>query len=475
MPELVSVPASAPEARPKAMADNGWSAHLRATLSLGIPLVGAQLAQMAINTTDVILVGWLGTTELASVVLATQLFFVVFIFGTGFTSAVVPMVAQAIGRKDAVGVRRSVRMGLWIVLAYGVLMTPVLWFSEPLLLKLGQEPDVAANAQSYLRIVLWGMFPALGLMALRSFVTGFEKGGIVLYVTIGMFLMNAAVAYTLIFGHFGAPALGLHGAAVASVAANTTGFLILVLYVEMQKQLRAHEIFVRFWRPDWHMLREVLMLGLPISFTILAETSLFAAASLLIGMIGKLELAAHGIALQLASIAFMIPLGLAQVATVRVGLANGRHDLVGVRRAAVSVLVLGVVITLFGSALYALAPHALGGLFLNLDGGGAGDAAHVLALAAPLIVIAGAFQLVDGLQAVGAGLLRGLKDTKVPMVLALIAYWPIGFACAWVFAFPLGFKAEGVWFGFVLGLAAAAVFLCGRFWLLLKRQEKLAG
>lgn len=368
-------------------------------------------------------------------------------------------------------------MGLWIVLAYGVVMAPVLWFSEPLLLKLGQEPDVAANAQSYLRIVLWGMFPGLGLMALRSFVTGFEKGGIVLYVTIGMFLMNAAVAYTLIFGHFGAPALGLHGAAVASVAANMTGFLFLVLYVEMQKQLRAHEIFVRFWRPDWGMFREVLMLGLPISFTILAETSLFAAASLLIGMIGKQELAAHGIALQLASIAFMIPLGLAQVATVRVGLANGRHDLLGVKRAAIAVLVIGVVITLFGSALYALAPHALGGLFLNLDanGGEASDAAHVLALAAPLIVIAGAFQLVDGLQAVGAGLLRGLKDTKVPMVLALIAYWPIGFACAWIFAFPLGFGAEGVWFGFVLGLAAAAVFLCGRFWLLVKRQEKVSG
>lgn len=477
MPELVpvSVSASGQRVAPPA-ADNGWSAHMRATFALGLPLVGAQLAQMAINTTDVILVGWLGTTELASVVLATQLYFVVFIFGTGFTSAVVPMVAQAIGRKDAVGVRRSVRMGLWIVLFYGVVTAPILWFSEPLLLKLGQEPDVAANAQSYLRIVLWGMFPGLGLMALRSFVTGFEKGGIVLYVTIGMFVMNAIVAYTLIFGHFGAPALGLHGAAVASVAANLTGFLFLVLYVEADKVLRAHEIFVRFWRPDWGMFREVLMLGLPISFTILAETSLFAAASLLIGMIGKQELAAHGIALQLASIAFMIPLGLAQVATVRVGLANGRHDLLGVKRAAIAVLVIGVVITVFGSALYALAPHALGGLFLNLDadGGETGDAAHVLALAAPLIVIAGAFQLVDGLQAVGAGLLRGLKDTKVPMVLALIAYWPIGFACAWIFAFPLGFGAEGVWFGFVLGLAAAAVFLCGRFWWLVKRQEASA-
>lgn len=447
--------------------DNSWSSHMRATVALGVPLVGAQLAQMAIHTTDVILVGWLGTTELASVVIATQLFFIVFIFGTGFTSAVVPLVAQALGRSDSVGVRRSVRMGLWVTLAYCVLTAPLLWFSEPILLKLGQAPDVAANAQSYLRIAQWGVFPALALMAIRSFVTGLEKGSIVLYVTIGMFIMNAIVAYLLIFGHFGAPALGLHGAAIASVVANVTGFLIAVAYVESQPKMRAYEIFVRFWRPDWGMVKEIVWLGLPISFTILAETTLFAAASLLMGTIGKLELAAHGIALQLASIAFMIPLGLSQVATVRVGLADGRNDLVGVRRAAVAVLVISVVFTAVGSVLYAAVPRALGGLFLDVRHGEAGA---VLELAVPLIMIAGAFQLVDGLQSVGAGLLRGLKDTRVPMILALIAYWPIGFACAWVFAFPLGFKGPGVWFGFVTGLAAAAIFLCGRFWLLTREK-----
>jgi MATE family multidrug resistance protein len=449
--------------------DNSWSAHMRATLALGVPLVGAQLAQMAINTTDVILVGWLGTTELASVVLATQMFFLVFIFGTGFTSAVVPMVAQALGHGDTRSVRRTVRMGLWIALAFGVLTAPLLWFSAPILLALGQQPDVAANAQSYLRIAQWGIFPALGLMALRSFVTGLEKGGIVLYVTIVMFLINAGVAYLLVFGHFGAPNMGLHGAAIASVAANLFGFVAALLYVESQPKMRAYEIFVRFWRPDWSMVREIVVLGLPISFTILAETSLFSAASLLMGIIGKLELAAHGIALQLAAIAFMIPLGLSQVATVRVGLANGRGDLLGVKRAAIAVLVVSVLFTTIGSVLYATMPRFFGNLFLDIR---KEDAATVLELAVPLIVIAGAFQLVDGLQVVGASLLRGLKDTRVPMVLALIAYWPIGFSCAWVFAFPLGFRGEGVWFGFVTGLAAAAVLLCGRFWLLVRRQAR---
>ncbi|TNM63049.1 MATE family efflux transporter [Aliirhizobium smilacinae] len=450
---------------------NSWAEHLRATFALGIPLVGAQLAQMAIHTTDVILVGWLGTTELASVVIATQVFFIVFIFGTGFTSAVIPLVAQALGHDDKVGVRRAVRMGLWVVIAYCALMAPILWFSEPILLALGQAPDVASNAQGYLRIAQWGMFPALGLFAIRSFVTGLEKGSIVLYVTLGMFAMNFVVAYLTIFGHFGAPQLGLYGAALAAVCANATGFVIIIAYVQLQPMTRSYEIFVRFWRPDWPIIREVLHLGLPISFTILAETSLFAAASLLMGMIGKLELAAHGIALQLASIAFMIPLGLAQVATVRVGLANGRGDDLGVRRAGVAVLVVSIVFAIVGSVLYAVFPYFWGSLFLDTA---QPDAAAVLALAVPLIVIAGAFQLVDGLQAVGAGLLRGLKDTRVPMILALIAYWPIGFTCAYVFAFPLGFGGKGVWFGFVLGLAAAAVFLCIRFWILVKSQKEMA-
>jgi len=448
---------------------NSWGAHLRATFALGVPLVGAQLAQMAINTTDVILVGWLGTTELAAVVLASQIFFIFFIFGTGFSAAVVPVVAHALGRKDTVSVRRSVRMGLWIVFAYGALTAPVLWFCEPILLKLGQQPDVAALAQDYLRVVQWGIFPALGLMALRSFVTGLEKGGVVLYVTIGMFFLNAAIAYLLIFGHFGAPNLGLIGAAVASVCANTLGFVLAVVYIESQKEMRAYEIFVRFWRPDWGMLKEISLLGLPISFTILAETSLFAAASLLMGTLGTQQLAAHGIALQFASIAFMIPLGLAQVATVRVGLALGRNDLLGVRRAAVAVLLVGIIFTLVGGVIFAVFPRELGALFLDVH---QPNAQAVLDFAAPLIVIAGIFQLVDGLQAVGAGLLRGLKDTRVPMILALIAYWPIGFACAYVLAFPLGYAGEGVWYGFVLGLAAAAVLLCGRFWVLVVGMER---
>nr|CAD6410710.1 MATE family efflux transporter [Rhizobium sp. Q54] len=446
---------------------NSWGHHIRSTIGLGIPFVGAQLAQMAINTTDVIMVGWLGTLELAAVVLASQMFFIVFIFGSGFAAAVVPMVAHAVGQGDVTSVRRAVRMGIWVVLCYGLLTTPVLFFAKPILMMLGQDEQVSALAQAYLRVAVWGIFPALTLMVLRSFLSGLERGGIILYVTIGMFLTNAVLNYALIFGNFGAPAWGLVGAAVGSVCASTFGCVAMILYINSQAETRAYELFVRFWRADWGAIRENLWLGLPISFTILAETSLFAGASLMIGTIGTMELAAHGIALQLASIAFMIPLGLAQVATVRVGLAYGRGDMQGVHRAAITVLLVSLCFSICGSALFALFPRALGSFFLDTD---RVDAVAVLDFAASLIVIAGIFQMADGLQAVGAGLLRGLKDTTIPMILALIAYWPIGFACAWIFAFPLEYGGAGVWFGFVTGLAAAAAMLCGRFYLLVRRK-----
>ncbi len=422
---------------------------------------------MAINTTDVVMVGWLGTTELAAVVLASQMFFVVFIFGSGFSNAVIPLVAQAVGRGDQKQARRSVRMGMWVVIAYGIVTAPILFFSKEILLTLGQAPDVAELAQSYLRILQWGMFPALLVMVLRSFASALQRAGIVLYVTLGMFAFNAVVDYGLIFGNLGMPKLGLNGAAIASLSANLLGFALLVAYIQSREEMRAYEIFVRFWRPDWSAFREIFAVGLPIGFTILAEAGLFTAASLLMGMLGKLELAAHGIALQLASIAFMVPLGLAQVATVRVGLAYGRGDHLGVKRAAVAVLVVGLGFSIVGSTLFAVAPASLGRLFLDTS---LPDAQRVLELAVPLIMLAGAFQLFDGLQAVAAGLLRGLKDTQVPMVLALIAYWPIGFVFAWVFAFPLEWRGPGVWIGFVTGLTAAAVMLCVRFWLLVRER-----
>ncbi|AYG59724.1 MATE family efflux transporter [Rhizobium jaguaris] len=450
--------------------NNSWSAHLRATLALGIPLIGAQLAQLGINTTDVMIVGRLGAEQLAAMVLAGQFLFTVLIFGSGFAIAVVPLVAQAYGQGDVTSVRRALRMGLWAVTAYWLIVQPAFLYSEQILLAAGQKPDVAKLASDYIAIGHFAVLPGLLYNVIRALVSAIGRAGVILCVTIAMLVMNAVLAYCLVLGHFGMPALGLHGAAMVSVAVQTAGFLFIVAYVQSREETRRYEIFVRLWRPDWHALWEVVRLGFPISVTVLAEVSLFTAASLLMGQIGTIELAAHGIALQWASIAFMIPLGLSQAATVRIGIAHGQGDHAGLTRAAIVVVIVSSFISLCGSVLFATAPSWLGSWFLDVT---SADAPQVLAYAAPLIVVAGLFQLVDGLQSIASGLLRGLKDARVPMILALIAYWPIGFFLAWLLAFPLGFGGIGIWFGFLLGLASAATMLCARFYILV-RSERVA-
>lgn len=450
---------------------NSWASHIRATLALGIPLIGAQLAQLGIHTTDVVIVGQLGAQSLAAMVLSGQFFFTIFIFGSGFSIAVVPMVAQAFGRGDVVSVRRAIRMGMWVSIGYTLLTAPLFFNAEAILLALGQKPEVAALAADYVMIVQFGLLPALLFAVLRALVSAIGRAGIILYVTLVVLMMNAVLAYALVLGHFGLPRLGMIGAAIVAVIVQWASFLFMVAYIETREQTRRYELFVRFWRRDWHALWEVVHLGLPISITVLAEVSLFTAASLMMGKIGTIELAAHGIALQLASIAFMIPLGLSQAATVRIGVAHGRGDYPDLMRAAYAVLAIASAIAVAGGLLFYLMPRTLGSAFIDAS---APEAAAVLDFAVPLVVIAGIFQLVDGLQAIASGLLRGLKDARIPMVMALVSYWPIGFFLAWVMAFPLGLGGIGIWLGFLIGLMSAALLLCLRFFHKVRFEMKTA-
>ncbi|MCM2291269.1 MATE family efflux transporter [Allorhizobium sp. BGMRC 0089] len=450
--------------------ENSFSAHIRATLALGIPLIGAQLAQLGINTTDVIIIGQLGTVDLAAIVLAAQFFFVLLVFGSGFAIAVMPMVANAHGREDVRSVRRAIRMGMWVSIAYSLVTMPLFYYAKSILVSLGQEEELAAIAAGYLHIVQFGLYPALLFGVLRSVVSASGRAGIVLHITLGTLVLNAVLAYGVVLGHFGLPKLGMNGAAMVAATVQWSGFIAMVIYIQLSPETRRLELFARFWRPDWAALKDVMRLGFPIGVTVLAEVTLFSAASLLMGMIGTVELAAHGIALQLASIAFMIPLGLAQAGTVRVGIAHGRGDHENLRKASLSLVVLSVSISLVGSILFLTFPHQLAGLFLDRS---REDAAAVLAYAGPLVVVAGFFQMFDGLQAVAAGLLRGLKDARVPMIIALIAYWPIGLVMAWLLAFPLGLGGIGVWLGFLIGLASAALMLGARFILLVRREGRL--
>ncbi len=450
-----------------AVPGGSWNRHISATLKLGLPLIGAQLAQLAIHTTDVVIVGQLGTNELASMVLTGQYFFTLFIFGSGFSNAAVPMAAHAVGADDKVSVRRAIRMSMWVSILFGVLAMPLFLMAEPVLLMLGQEPEVARLTGDYLGVAGWAIFPALIVMSLRAYFSALEKAGIILYLTLAVLVFNAIFAYAFVLGHFGAPRIGFMGAAWVMLAANTLGMVLAIIYVQAKPELRKYELFVRFWRADWQAFWEVVRLGFPIAITVLAEVSLFTVASLMMGWIGTIELAAHGIALQCASVSFMFPLGLAQAGTVRTGLAAGRGDWPTIRRVAITVLVMGMGLALTSAAIFMIAREGLASLFVDNNNP---QTPAVIAVAGPLLIVAGLFQVADSAQAIGAGLARGLKDSTVPMIFAMISYWLIGFPTAYLLAFKFGYGGIGVWFGFVVGLSCAAISLNARFYWLLRRH-----
>ena len=437
-----------------------WRTEIRAMLALALPLIGAGFAQMAILTTDVLLIGRLGADALAAGSLGASLVFAAGFFGLGVMSAVAALVAQAGGGRDVRVARRTLRQGLWVGTAIWLPAFAVLWWTEAILLALGQDPAVSAATQPYVRACLPGLLPMLWLMALRSFLSALSRPRAILVTTLIGVAVNAALAWTLIFGHFGAPALGLLGAGIAASSVNLAMFLALAVFVQTDRRLRRYHLFGRLWRADWPRFAEILRVGLPAGGTMLMEVGVFTAAVFLQGLIGTASLAAHQIAIQCASITFMVPMGLAQAATVRVALAAGRGDARGVRLAGWTALALGLAVMALAAIAFVLAPRILVGAFI--DPKLAGNAA-VFDIAVSFLAVAAAFQLVDGAQVIGAGALRGLKDTRVPMVYALAGYWGVGFVAAVLLGFVLDLDGFGIWIGLGLGLAAVAVLMVWRF------------
>ena len=437
------------------------AAHARATLVLGVPLIGSHLAQMALHVTDTVMLGWYGVTALAAVVLGSSSFFVIFILGSGFAQAIMPLVAAAMGQGDETQVRRDARMGMWLSILFGMAIYPVFWFSDPILRALGQNATVSAQAQDFLRIAGLGMIPALLVMALKSFLAALERTQVVLWTTLAGVGLNAVLGYALIFGKLGAPELGLRGAALSSVVTQVASVLILCVYAARRRDLRRFRLFQRFWRPDPQALRNVFRVGWPIGITGLAESGMFQAATLMMGWIGTVQLAAHGITMQAAGLAFMLHLGLSNAATVRLGRAEGAGDARGLRDGAVAALLLSAAIGIAGVALFLTFPTPIIAVFLDMS---KPESAGIVAYGTVLLAMAALFQLADAAQVMALGFLRALRDTRVPMMLAAISYWLIGIPCSYVLAFPMGYGGVGLWLGLVIGLVCAAASLLLRFW-----------
>ncbi|WP_435205680.1 MATE family efflux transporter [Tateyamaria sp. 1078] len=436
-----------------------YPTHARAIMVLGLPLIGGHLGQVAIGVTDTMMLGWYGVTELAALTAAGSWFFVLFLMGSGFAWAVMPMVAASHAEDDDTAIRRATRMGLWLSLAFAALSMPLMIWSEPILLALGQTDDVARLGAEYLMVAGWGIFPALIVMTLKSYLAALERTQIVFWITALAALVNGLANYAFIFGNWGAPELGITGAALASLFTQIAMLVGVVIYVLFR--MPEHTIFARLWRPDWDMFGQVFRLGWPIGLTSLSEVGLFAASAFMMGWLGEVPQAAHGIALQLASITFMVHLGLSNVATIRAGNALGRHDIPHMVRGAHTVFALSVATALATIVLFVAMPEPLVSLFLGRDVAGRDE---IMAIGIVLLAMAAVFQLVDGAQVIALGLLRGVQDTKVPMILAAVSYWAIGMPFSYIFGFVLEWGGVGVWMGLVVGLAAAGVALMLRFW-----------
>jgi MATE family multidrug resistance protein len=324
---------------------------------------------------------------------------------------------------------------------------------------LGQEPGVAEMAAQYLAIAGPGIIPALVVMVLKSYLAALERTQVVLWITLAAVAANAVINYALIFGHWGAPEMGIRGSAIASLAVQVISVIALAVYVALATP--EHALFARVWRPDWEALGQVFRLGWPIGLTSLAEVGLFAASSVMMGWLGEVPLAAHGIALQLASLTFMVHLGLSNVATVRAGRALGRGDRDELRRGAQVVVAMSVIMAVAAVAVFVALPGPLVALFLD-PADPKRDA--VLEIGAVLMLAAALFQLVDAAQVMALGLLRGVQDTRVPMVMAAVAYWAIGIPVSYWLGFGLGLGGVGIWLGLAVGLALAAGLLMARFW-----------
>ncbi|WP_246204387.1 MATE family efflux transporter [Devosia marina] len=442
------------------MAKSGWGTELRATFALAWPLVIAQVAQNALQATDVLMMGWLGPEALAAGTLASSFLMPLFLFGVGAVSAVAPLTAQARGRRDIKAIRRVVRQGFWAAIALALLLTPILLQIRTVYGWLGQDPVLAERAEEYIQIAVLMLVPAMGVIVLRSFLSTFDSTRIILVITLGGVIVNAITNYLLMFGNFGLPRLELRGAAIATVLTNLFMLGAMLTYVLRHRRFKRFNILIRFWKPDWPRFREIFRIGTPIGLTVLAEVGLFAAAAILMGRLGTDELAAHAVALQCASLAFMVPLGLGIAATVRVGVAYGRKDTEGIRKAGWMSFLLGTGFMAISALAFILFGPVIVALFLDPA---LPQNQNALMFAATYLAIAGLFQIVDGAQVVAAHALRGLSDTKVPMLMAIFGYWLVGLPVAWLLGYVLDMRGVGIWLGLAAGLAFVAVLLVGRF------------
>lgn len=428
----------------------------RATLRLAFPLIAGQLGQMLVGLADTLMIGRLGVVPLAAATFANTILYLPLMIGIGMTMAVSIRVSQARGANDPQMAREALRNGLLIALVVGAFTVVLAAALLPFLDHFGQEPEVSAAAGRYFLIVAVSMIPAIGSMAVKNHTDAMNHPWPAFWILMGGVGLNVLLNWILIWGHLGAPAWGMEGAAIATLIARTTMLTALVIWCRRSPEIR--DWVPRHWlrRPHGPSVRSLVKVGMPASVQLLAEVSAFVFATILIGHIGKVELASHQVAITCAATVFMVPLGLSMALTVRVGEAWGAQAHARLRPIVLSGWALGAAFTVFSASTVLAIPGTIAGWFIQEP--------EAIAVATTLLIVAAAFQFSDAMQILSVGALRGLDDVATPAWTAAFAYWgvslPVG---AWL-AFGLGWGASGMWWGITAGLTLTAIVLGCRLW-----------
>ena len=437
-------------------------------VKLAIPLIGTHLANVALGITDTIMMGWYSVPALAALVLGNAYYFVFFLFGAGFSFAVQPLVASSSSAGELILARRYMRMGLWLSLIYAALILPFFFSAEKILILLGQASDISGYAENYTLIVGFGLIPALWAMVIRFFLSGLHLTKVTLFITLTTVLLNIPLNYLLIFGNLGFPELGVTGAAISSVIVQIITAVSITAYA--LGKLPKYKLLTRFFHFDKVAFLKVAKLGLPIGTSIVAEAGLFTASSIMMGWFGAVTLAAHGIALQIASVMFMVHLGLAEASTIKAGNAWGDKNILYLKKGAKVAASCSVLFSFIAMTFLMVFGDAVVSIYVDIDDP---SREQIINIGALLLIAAALFQFVDGGQAMALGLLRGIQDTAVPMIITILSYWLVGIPSAYFFAFVLNWAPLGIWAGLATGLGFAALLLGVRFIFLVNSNRKI--
>lgn len=441
-------------------------AETRQTLYLAFPIILGEMAQMSLRIIDTAMVGAVNYKQLAAVALVSNVMNIPFVFGIGISLSVSQMVSMAHGRSDKQLVSHYLYNGFWLCTVTALIISFGLESGKNVLFHLDQDPEVARLAVPYLRLMGWSIIPMMLFFALKQFTDGLEFTRTGMMLSLLALPLNVFLNWLLIFGNLGLPRMEITGAGLGTLITRSLIFIVLGIIILRHPTFKKY-IAVRKnqWVIKWKTLRELLHIGIPSSFQISMEAGAFALSGILIGMLGAVSLAAHQIALSLASFTFMVSMGLSQAGSIRTSNAFGRKNWPKIELISKSIILTALLYGLFCALVFIVFRHQLPLIF--------NDNKEVVKLAAWLLVFAAIFQIPDSIQAISAGLLRGIKDMKIPTLFIAVAYWIIGIPVGCLLAFYFEMGAAGIWIGLIIGLTLSAIFLSTRFRKMTLKQKRL--